>query len=104
MQPYTPHGDSNMFYLNHKGEMLPMQPYTPHGDSNSFLLRIFLDFYEMQPYTPHGDSNTDGSMYYGEWMMQPYTPHGDSNITWNEALTASQRCNLIPLTGTVTML
>ena len=33
MQPYTPHGDSNM--IPKPGAFVNMmQPYTPHGDSN----------------------------------------------------------------------
>ena len=34
--------------------------------------------------------------------MQPYTPHGDSNPNIAYAHSPSTRCNLIPLTGTVT--
>mgnify|MGYP006071399897 CR=1 FL=1 len=34
--------------------------------------------------------------------MQPYTPHGDSNLAFNWLNLGKQRCNLIPLTGTVT--
>ena len=84
MQPYTPHGDSN---VNATGDsvrvagcnLIPltgtvtfaaeprarirkikMQPYTPHGDSNNGLTNSFCDGIVMQPYTPHGDSNITG--------------------------------------------
>ena len=36
--------------------LLPMQPYTPHGDSNVGIVDRY-HTNEMQPYTPHGDSN-----------------------------------------------
>ena len=36
--------------------------------------------------------------------MQPYTPHGDSNCIGLRSESHGQRCNLIPLTGTVTLL
>ena len=37
--------------------------------------------------------------------MQPYTPHGDSNCEYNrQDVVAERGCNLIPLTGTVTVL
>ena len=39
MQPYTPHGDSNLHFSRPDKGPLRMQPYTPHGDSN-FLVRI----------------------------------------------------------------
>ena len=34
MQPYTPHGDSNVYADKSLGTQMMMQPYTPHGDSN----------------------------------------------------------------------
>ena len=34
--------------------------------------------------------------------MQPYTPHGDSNSLSSSSQISAPRCNLIPLTGTVT--
>ena len=56
----------------------------------------------MQPYTPHGDSNQPAeNPRRGSWM-QPYTPHGDSNGSAGFPFSALVRCNLIPLTGTVT--
>ena len=56
----------------------------------------------MQPYTPHGDSNR--RTLPGCWTawMQPYTPHGDSNSQNGISAFSLMRCNLIPLTGTVT--
>ena len=36
-----------------------MQPYTPHGDSNLLLPCVLHTFARMQPYTPHGDSNPE---------------------------------------------
>ena len=35
--------------------------------------------------------------------MQPYTPHGDSNSPTAKRTARAWRCNLIPLTGTVTL-
>ena len=35
-------------------------------------------------------------------LMQPYTPHGDSNPEVQRMNLDINRCNLIPLTGTVT--
>ena len=40
--------------------LLPMQPYTPHGDSNVAALGTAVGESRMQPYTPHGDSNPFG--------------------------------------------
>ena len=59
----------------------------------------------MQPYTPHGDSNTRAArrMERGP-VMQPYTPHGDSNYIVSRQGPAAFGCNLIPLTGTVTLM
>ena len=59
----------------------------------------------MQPYTPHGDSNqlvADVNVVHSK--MQPYTPHGDSNGALGGLLGPLDcGCNLIPLTGTVTL-
>ena len=38
MQPYTPHGDSNVETDENENTRLGMQPYTPHGDSNALPL------------------------------------------------------------------
>ena len=37
-----------------------MQPYTPHGDSNVVVMSCAQIGKTMQPYTPHGDSNAAG--------------------------------------------
>ena len=80
-----------------------MQPYTPHGDSNPDR-RTMRSRWSMQPYTPHGDSNSyDSARQWADDQMQPYTPHGDSNWSGRRRSAATGgRCNLIPLTGTVT--
>ena len=41
-----------------RGGLLRMQPYTPHGDSNVQLADEIAAWEQMQPYTPHGDSNS----------------------------------------------
>ena len=83
MQPYTPHGDSNMCRLPESPAACPMQPYTPHGDSNGRAAIVAVDV---------------------GGQMQPYTPHGDSNTHVYCSRCSAERCNLIPLTGTVTKL
>ena len=57
MQPYTPHGDSNMVQHGRPAGGKQMQPYTPHGDSNERIAEQKNKSVAMQPYTPHGDSN-----------------------------------------------
>ena len=83
----------------------PRSCYTTHevASFKPMLQVCICALLPMQPYTPHGDSNRpQGSCPGGRDEMQPYTPHGDSNtasaIFWRTA----SRCNLIPLTGTVT--
>ena len=84
MQPYTPHGDSNIVFVgalavDFRCNLIPltgtvtllpcvlrtlerMQPYTPHGDSNGHRFRTWASLRRMQPYTPHGDSNSESPL------------------------------------------
>ena len=80
MQPFTPHGDSNLEVCPTETIRSGMQPFTPHGDSNLAITMIVCGFQRMQPFTPHGDSNhKDHGYIHIHDLMQPYTPHGDSN-------------------------
>ena len=106
MQPYTPHGDSNSIVRIARGQpgigcnLIPLtgtvtMPYRVPSSVTA----------PMQPYTPHGDSNF--RLFSGRntaKRMQPYTPHGDSNcgVSAGKEPETKRRCNLIPLTGTVT--
>ena len=84
--------------------LLPMQPYTPHGDSN---LRCLIDglIHEIGcNLIPLTGTVTGRCRWTGgsHNLMQPYTPHGDSNRSCAKAPSNASGCNLIPLTGTVT--
>ena len=117
MQPYTPHGDSNL-----KVHTLVKKL----SDATLFLLRfadfcgaptgacknrsaapavasLFRPLDALAAAAPHGDSNDRKRLYFAFFRMQPYTPHGDSNReNDSDELANLGRCNLIPLTGTVT--
>ena len=83
--------------------LLPMQPYTPHGDSNLLCGRCFAAGRDATLYPARGQQHREGAGIVTLRGMQPYTPHGDSNYQSRGLLSIQQGCNLIPRTGTATL-
>ena len=100
MQPYTPHGDSNIqkrFFLLTSLIDATLYPSRGQQQEND---HGFFTHCRMQPYTPHGDSNPTVSVLpLLEIEMQPYTPHGDSNKKLYQGWTSITDAALYPSRG-----
>ena len=104
MQPYTPHGDSNIEDTMPYPEETPMQPYTPHGDSNdnSFEVWASTSGCNLIPLTGTATSAERLSVLSGDRGCNLIPLTGTATDLAEYGFLMYIRCNLIPLTGTVT--